>query len=185
MAEIRGTVVIDLVKILRSQPERARQVLPAHHHELLEPGKRVSQVRWMPLNDCAELMRAAAQLVPTPTGEDVLEAMGGTAANIHLRGEVFSGVLKQGDPLATLERGAMIWSEHQRPGRMHVESQGPTSARLVLEGWDPEQDEFCRSMTGFLRGLLTLAEVRGAEVRMAHCHAHGDNQCSWEDKWAD
>jgi len=83
MARAKGTVLLTLVKTLRANAERSRQLLPANLHHYLE--ERIVQAAWYPLEDHLAMLRILPKLFPK-AGADFFVQVGRATAKEQMSG---------------------------------------------------------------------------------------------------
>ena len=100
MAKAKGTVMVGLVKALRRNKEKAREILPAKLLHYLD--ERIVVASWYPVEDYVVLLRAVGKISPSPNGNTFIE-MGRISARDHMEG-TYSRLKK----------------ERESPGRVHA-----------------------------------------------------------------
>ena len=71
MAKAKGTVMVGLVKALRRNKEKAREILPAKLFHYLD--ERIVVASWYPVEDYVVLLRAVGKISPSPDGNTFIE----------------------------------------------------------------------------------------------------------------
>lgn len=181
MAKSKGTNVLQCVKALRRQRDRARAVLPGTLHSYLE--ERIHEPAWYPEEDLLGLMRGVARLLEG-AGLQVYEEMGRQTARAHLEGEgVYKHLLADGDPVALARRGLALWGSLHDTGRFRLELEGPGRARIELSEFGFPSTELCRVTTGYMGEVFRLSGLEGAEVKKSGCVVTGEPLCTWDCRW--
>ena len=179
MARIKGVSMLNAVKALRGEKEKARQLLPQHLHCYLD--ERIMVSGWYPEEDQLELIRALAQVLPA-SGTDVYEFMGRFTAQHDLAG-LYGHMLRPGDPEGTLRRAAAIWQSYHDSGRLTVAFTGPGMARLTITGYGLPSSEMCRLLLGWYGELVRITGAHDVEIAEMQCRNRNDPACVWEVKW--
>ena len=107
MGKTKGTVVLSAVKLLRSQTEAARRLLPVSLHHYLS--ERIVVASWYPEEHLYELIVAGAALLPNQN--QVFEMMGATTCREHVEG-LYADHLKR-DPQM---RARILWRAQHDTG---------------------------------------------------------------------
>lgn len=179
MPNTKGSNVVELVRFLRSQKDRARELLPEALHHYLE--ERIEVIRWYPEIDGVGLQRAAAALLPEME-EDPHEAMGRIDAQLHLKG-VYRHLLEDAQPEVLPVRVLALWSSMHDTGKMRVVHTEPGRSQIDLTDFGATSIELCKSTTGYIREVYRMAGVEDLNVRKSACVLSGDDLCSWLVTW--
>ena len=179
MAGTKGTSLVNIVKLLRANKEAARREVPARLQSYLET--RVVLLAWYPEEDFLELARALARILPSG-GPAPWEWMGRESARRDLA-EVYRPLLRPGDPLGTLAKGALLWSAYHDSGRFRALPDAPGSARLELADFGLPAVETCEIFRGYFAEVLRAAGARSVEVTQIACRTQGAQSCLWQAKW--
>ena len=183
MARIKGVAMMNAVKALRAQKERARELLPARMHGYLD--ERITVSRWYPEEDQLELLRVLASLLPdvVPEGAgDIYEYMGRFTALRDMQG-LYSHLLRPGDPEGTLRLGAATWKAYHDTGDFRVSFAEPGTAVLELSGYGLPSSEMCRLLRGWYTQLIEMTGAKDVDLTKTHCRNQGDNHCAWLAEW--
>src|SRR5262245_28111551 len=120
MPKTKGAHVLNAVKTLRKNRERALAVLPPHLHKYLE--QRILPSSWYPLEDQLELLRAIASfMAATP---DPWITIGRATAQMDLTG-IYRNHVRADDPEQTLAAGAAIWRSTHDTGEVSTHRERP------------------------------------------------------------
>lgn len=181
---VKGTIVIQTVKHLRSNKDESRRLLPERLHHYLEG--RILPTSWHAEEDQLELMRASVQLFKGPDAADSLTVWEETArlsAPAYFEG-AYRSLVRKGDPARTLSTFDSLWKLRHDTGKARVELLGHGRARLELTDYALVSEEMCASIQGTLAGLLEHSRARAIEVSHTRCRARGDKSCIWRLGWA-
>lgn len=181
MAKVKGTIVVKIVKSLRSLHEPTTELLPPGLQHYLD--ERVLPTTWYPEEDYLGLMRVLAGKLRDP-GMDVWEWMGRESARLDLE-EIYRSLLRERDPAGTLEKFESFWSLRHDSGEPKVTLHGPGRATVELAGYGLLSGEVCRSVTGSIWQLLSSAGAQGIQVREESCRVRGAPVCRWQASWTD
>lgn len=175
LANAKGTVMVGLVKALRRDKARARELIaPELAHYLDE---RVVLASWYPLEDFLALLRLSAKVSPSGSGR-VFEERGRLAAREHMAG-AYSRLSQTTHRRATFTLLASMFDS----GRTEVVDRKPGSA--ALEFWDfalPSR-ELCEIFTGYNAERMALLGFEEVRVRHTQCRVDGAPTCRWEISW--
>jgi hypothetical protein len=175
MANAKGTVMVGLVKALRKNKERAREVLPARLAHYLE--ERIVLASWYPLEDYLELTRAAAKVMPN-AGPDVFEKMGRLSAREHMEG-TYSRLKKS----VSRQAAHTLLSALYDSGEMSVVEREPGHAVIDFARFALPAREICENFTGYHAERMTIQGFEDVRVRHVSCRAEGAPSCRWDIKW--
>jgi len=175
----KGSNVVELVRFLRRNKERARELLPPDLHHYLE--ERIEVTRWYPEADSVGLQRAAAALLP-PMEDDPYEAMGRISAQLHVKG-VYRHLLGDARPEVMPVRVLALWSSVHDTGKLRVAEMAPGSSQIELTDFEATSIEVCRSTAGYIREVYRMSGVADLDVRKTACRSAGDDRCSWSVAW--
>jgi hypothetical protein len=180
-AHSKGSQLLNAVKVLRGQRERAREILPPRLHKYLD--ERLMASTWYPLDDHVELIRAITTLIaPTGVADSAWQLMGRGTARMDLTG-IYSAQLRRGDAEGTMRWMAVMWKNAFDVGEVKVQLVGPTSATVALRGFPLRTREICGICTGYIVESVVLAIDREPDVRHVVCRGLGGNECSWTVSW--
>ena len=178
MPRIKGTNVVNAVKILRSQRERALVVLPAHLHSYLD--ERILVSSWYPEEDQLRLLRALASLMPRVP--DPYIAMGRGTARSDLTG-IYKHQLRTGDVARTLTFAGALWRNAHDTGEMTTEVQGASAVSMRLRNYGAVSSEMCRVCSGYFTEVALLAVGKPGDVQHTECRVDGAAACVWRVRW--
>ncbi|HME68461.1 MAG TPA: DUF2378 family protein [Myxococcota bacterium] len=179
MAQIKGTAMLQCVKLLRAQREKAAALLSPELRQYLE--KRIAISVWYPEEDHLGLLRVVAELVGTGH-RDVWEFLGRASARNDLQG-IYRNMLRLGDPDGTLRRGPALWQAYHDSGAVSVEWEGENVVRVSLAEYGLRAAEMCGVFGGYYHELLHLSGAREVSVAHTACRLGGAQVCQWHTKW--
>ncbi|HTO53047.1 MAG TPA: hypothetical protein VMR50_06630 [Myxococcota bacterium] len=175
MGKTKGSAVLTAVKILRSNKERARELLPAAMHRYLE--ERIVVASWYGEEVVQELTRACAALAPEGE-QDVYEKMGAFGARAHFEG-LYSEMLDR----SASARARSLWKTQHDSGELSLTSETPTSASYELTGWDHASREYCRLLGGYFTEVHRLSGAANPHFVHPTCRARRSDRCIWVVSW--
>ena len=183
MANVKGSQILNAIKVLRSQRERALELLPSRlHHYLAE---RILASTWYPLEDHVELLRTITNLLsPNGPSDGSWQLMGRGTARMDLTG-LYSAQLRRGDAEGTMRWMAVMWKNAFDCGEVKVQLDGPNHASVRLRGFPLGSREICGICTGYIIESVQLATDHEPEVKHVVCRGLGGNECSWSVSWRD
>jgi hypothetical protein len=179
-ARTKGSHVLSAVKVLRSNRERALELLPASLHKYLE--ERILPSSWYPLDEHLGLLRVVAQLWPAGSGDPWM-LMGRATAQADLGG-LYKLLLKPGDTEATLKGMGALWRSAHDTGDARISFDGGGRATMYLRNFGVRSKEFCRVTNGYILEAIKMSG--GANGRVAHdaCRGDGAEECVWNVTWS-
>jgi predicted hydrocarbon binding protein len=175
MANAKGTVVIEVVKALRANRERAAALLPPKLAHYLE--ERIVVASWYPLDDYLVLLRAAGKVIKNG-GANVYEKMGRDAARSHMSG-TYSRLKKTTNRQASFT----LLSSMYDSGELKVLEREPGHAVLEFANFAIPSRELCDTFSGYQAERMALMGFEDLKVRHTRCRAEGSNACIWELSW--
>lgn len=180
MAKAKGTTLISLVKLLRSQRERARAVLAPELHHYLEAGARIHASSWYPESDLLALVRATLELLPG-SRESNLEKMGAAVAREHMEGVY--GHLRTDSATSLVRRSVALWGSQHDTGTFHVEMEAPGHATYAVRDYGLPSREMCAIFKAYFAEWLRASGWLGVAVIEQSCVLEGASACAWEVTW--
>lgn len=179
MARTKGTALIPLVRLMRSQRERAAAVLPADLQRYLQ--EHVLASSWYPEEHLLGLLRSAAELVGGDR-ESTLRDFGRVSARQHLEG-IYSHLRLDEDPLAFPRRAFALWSSQHDSGRLRMTLEGDGLATVRVQGYDSPSWEMCLVTAGYIAEVLCLSDFGEPHIEKKACCNQGDDVCEWAVRW--
>jgi hypothetical protein len=179
MGRVKGTILVPLVKLLRTNKVAAAKLLPQPLQKYLE--ERVLPSSWYPAKDHVQLARVLIAVVPL--GKEPYQAMGRGAARHDLSG-IYKARLYPGDPMRTLESALGLWRTYCDSGEMELTRRGTCSAIVLLRDYVDISREMCGIAGGYVLELATLGGAKNVVLRKLSCRLDGAPQCQWELNWS-
>lgn len=181
--KIKGTIMMQIVKYLRSRKEEVRKVLPSHLADYLET--RVLSSSWYPEKDYLDLMRVLVPLWPhdAQSGISAWEAAARASSTAYFEGP-YASMVRVGDPSRTLANLEALWRLRHDTGTVRVTTIGENESAIELSDYSLVAPEVCELVQGTIWGFLHFAEAGGIEIRHLRCRARGDAVCEWRAHWA-
>jgi uncharacterized protein (TIGR02265 family) len=181
--KVKGTIMIEVVKFLRSTREEARKVVPARLQHYLD--SRILATSWHPEEDYLELMRAVIELFPRSGNS--LDITSFEAASRASSGNYFEGpyksLVRRGEPARTLTSLKSLWRLRHDTGEFEIEAKGDKAARVVLRDYALVARESCELVQGTLWGMLHHSGAEGIRLTHTRCRARGAEACEWDLTW--
>jgi hypothetical protein len=176
LAKAKGTVLVSVVKFLRSRRQEAAALLPAHCQRYLE--ERVLDSSWYPEADLVELIRVVASMFPG-NQEQALYLTGRAALAAFLRDRKYRE-LHHVDVLADMPRRVVaLWSTQHDTGQLRMQLSSDTSGTVTLTGFGHPSREMCSILTGYIAEMLSEDGIVDPAVTKAACIVSGTGQCTW------
>jgi uncharacterized protein (TIGR02265 family) len=177
----KGTHVINAVKVLRQDRERALKALPPHLHKYLH--ERLLPSTWYPLEEHLVLLRTIATLF-MPPGVDPWVTMGRGTARMDLTGSgIYKGHLRVGDPGRTLQAMTAIWRSVHDSGEVSASNEGPGQYSLTIRGYSVKAPEICAICEGYLAEAASIAGGADVQARHVTCICKNGSECVWRVTW--
>lgn len=161
--QVKGAQLVNTLKALRTQRERAQRHLPPELHHYLE--ERVMVSSWYPETDYKKLLHALGRVLEGQVKGNVWRFIGESGAKNDTQG-AYATTVRLGDPAATLQMIARAWSLHHDAGRVVVKPDGPRSALIELHDYAVIDAKLAEINAGYACGLLRAAGARGVEARV-------------------
>ncbi|MDD9971331.1 MAG: DUF2378 family protein [Myxococcales bacterium] len=180
MGKLKGGILIEVVKFLRSRKEEARRLLRPELHSYLED--RVLASSWYDEQDYFELLEAVAKLYDAPDGVDPWVLMGRTGARSSL-GSAYRSMVRVGDPETTLKQFPLLWEVRHDTGRARVAIDGPGEGRVWLRDYALVSHQICKAIQGTITELVHQSGARDIEVEKLQCRAAYAEACCWKLSW--
>ena len=174
----KGTVLIEMVKLLRSHPENASQLVPDAQRHYLED--RMMPAAWYPERDLLELIRAGVRLVGGHRTA-VLDGMGKGAASAHFRDWYGHG--KDPDPGDVMRRTSSLWSAQHNTGRHEFHARDTHSGHIEITGYGLPSEEMCRLTGAYSAEFLRKSGWGKVTVKEEQCVRAGAASCRWLHTW--
>lgn len=175
MAMTKGTNLIDMVKYLRKQKQRAREALPARLHEYLET--QIVITDWYPERDMYELMQALEKLLPI-TGPDLYREVGVLNAHNHLRGS-YRHLLKDMHLRALPVRAEALWKSLHDTGQLVIRVEDDSSGRVLLRDYANPGPDMCLVIESYMAEVFRLIGIESVQTAVESCVHHGGTECRW------
>ncbi|HXX46779.1 MAG TPA: hypothetical protein VEN47_01040 [Myxococcota bacterium] len=175
MPNAKGTVMVGLVKALRREKSRARELMPPQLAHYLD--ERIVLASWYPLEDFLALLRLTAKVARSGSGR-VFEERGRIAAREHMTG-AYNRLSQTTHRRATFTLLASMFDS----GRTEVVDRKPGSAVLEFSDFALPSRELCEIFTGYNAERMALLGFEEVRVRHAQCRVDGAPTCRWEIAW--
>jgi hypothetical protein len=182
VATTKGNILKSLLKFIESDltPDQFAKTLAG----LSDEQRALATSRVLPSAHVPEvLLNRLTELAAAAKGEE-LDSFGQRAGKAEVADAVglYRFLVVVLTPNALLSKASISWSSVHNTGKMSVENQTPTSARIRLTGFASERSH-CARLTGW---FVRLSEMTGAkDVRILHdeCITRGSKDCSWGLLW--
>jgi hypothetical protein len=173
---VKGTVLVSVVKFLRSRRQEAAALLPPHCQSYLQ--ERVLDSSWYPEADLVELIRVVAGMFPG-NEEQALYLTGRAALAAFLRDRKYHD-LHHVAVLADMPRRVVaLWSTQHDTGQLRMQLSSDTSGFVTLTGFGHPSHEMCSVLTGYITELLGENGIADPCVTKRACVLSGAGECSW------
>ncbi len=176
MAKAKGTIVVEVVKSLRSHRERALELLPPKLHRYLE--ERIVVASWYPLDDYLALLRAVGRILAPAGGTGVFEKLGRIAARAHM-----DGTYSRFKNTTNRQASFTLLTSMYDSGELRVIERAPGRAVLEFVGFAQPAREVCETFTGYQLERMAIQGFEDAQVRHTRCRGEGQPACLWEVSW--
>ena len=176
VAKAKGTVVVEVVKSLRRNRERALELIPEKLHHYLQ--ERIVVASWYPLDDYLVLLRAVGKIMSPKGGMAVFEKMGREAARTHMDG-TYSRLKNQTNRQASFTLLTSMYDS----GELRVLEREPGHAVLEFAGFAQPARELCETFTGYQLERMSIQGFEDVHVKHTRCRGDGQPACLWEVSW--
>jgi len=177
MAKAKGTVVVEVVKSLRTNRARALELLPPKLHHYLE--ERIVVASWYPLEDYLALLRTVGKILGKGgDGLAVFEKLGRLAARSHM-----SGTYSRFKNTTNRQASFTLLTSMYDSGELRVLEREPGWAVLEFVGFAQPARELCETFTGYQLERMSIQGFEDVEVRHTRCRGEGQAACLWEVSW--
>jgi hypothetical protein len=175
--KIKGIGIVDIVRALRAERERALRVLRSNLHHYLD--ERIAISAWYPETDFLGLMEAFMRVQKGATWEraGVLSARAALTS-------VYRNIVVEHDVPESAHRMRVNWRNYHDTGALSVENL-PSLVRVTVEGYCMVSAELCRLNQAYFGEILTLAGALVTEQSKLRCTTSGHSACLWEYVWRD
>ena len=174
MAKSKGTTLIGAVRFLRSQKDRARELLPPDLHHYLD--ERITESRWYPEVDLSGLLEAVLAMIPGERDE-ILAGMGAQTAREHLEG-VYSH-LSGGASDGISRRAFALWASQHDTGRFEIERIAPGETVMTVRDFGHPSAVMCGILGGYLAETIRVEGATDVKVAKQSCVLRADAACVW------
>lgn len=180
-AKVKGTIMTQVVKYLRSRREEGRAAVPDRLGHYLQA--RILATSWYPEEDYIDLMRGVVAILPPGPNPGIsgFEHASRDTADAYFEGP-YSVLVRQGQPGATLKNLESLWRLRHDTGHMKIVVEG-NKALVELRGYPIVSWEMCDLIKGSIWGILSYAGAERIEVQHRTCRSKGDPECDWEATW--
>ena len=175
MPNAKGTVVVEAVKSLLAQRERAQEALPERLRHYLDD--KIVLASWYPLEDYIDLLRVMAR-IGGGGRQNPCEQMGRDAARSHMQG-TYSRLNKSADRKAAMTLASSMYDS----GELRVVEREPGRAVMEMVGFALPSREVCETFTGYQSERMILLGFEDTSVKHTRCRALGAPNCFWELTW--
>jgi hypothetical protein len=176
MAKVKGTVVVEMVKMLQAHRKQALTLLSPKTAHYLED--KIVIASWYPLEEFVEMVRVLSRVAPMTGGMPVCEKMGRDMARTHM-----DGTYSRFKGSADRKAGSALLASLYDTGEMLVLEREPGRAVVELARFALPCREICDSITGYQYGRLALMGFEDLSVKHTKCRAVGQPNCIWEMSW--
>jgi hypothetical protein len=175
MANAKGTVMVGLVKALRREKARARELIPPELAHYLD--ERIVLAGWYPLEDFIALLRTCEKVSPSARARGC-EERGRLAAREHMAG-AYNRLSQTTHRRATFSLLSSMFDS----GQMTVVERRPGGATLEFSDFALPAREVCEIFTGYNAERMKLLGFDEVRVRHSQCRVDGAPTCRWELSW--
>jgi uncharacterized protein (TIGR02265 family) len=180
--KIKGSIIVEIVKFLRTRKEEARAILPPHLQHYLS--SRILSTSWHSEQDYLELMRAVVKLRPALKGRGVspFEDASRDTTQSFFEGP-YKALVRSGDPARSLSSLGALWRLRHDTGEFEVLPEGDKGAQVVLRGYALLEPEACELVQGTLWGLVHHSGGKDVAIEHRRCRSRGADACEWHLTW--
>lgn len=176
MAKAKGSVLVQAVRFLRTQRDRAAGLLDPRLHAYLE-SERISEASWYPEADLHALIEATLELMPGPR-DAALAQMGRGVAQVHAEG-AYEHLITDGDVSSFGIRAQALWSTMHDTGRMKARSPEPGVMEVELRDYAMPSEIMCGIVGAYIGEVVRLNGHADVVVEETACRLRGADACAW------
>lgn len=158
--QVKGLQMLGMVKTLRAARDEALKALPPHLHHYLSD--RIVVSAWYSEEDHMAIVLATGRVVATMVKAEPYRFIGEQGAKNDLSG-IYASMLREGDPITTLQRTAQAWTLYHNTGENRITVLGPKSVRTELVDFPFLTPEVALVHAGYLCGIARAAGALGPE----------------------
>jgi hypothetical protein len=177
MPNVKGSNVLQAVKMLRANKDLAQKLLPLHLHRYLS--ERIMVAAWYPEADQIELLRAVSNMLPKQP--DPWVVMGRLAARADL--ESIYRYLVKADLKDTLRSATALWATFHDTGELKIGVDGPATAMATVRNYAASNREMCRAIEGYVIEVTAVGGGKGVTATKQQCVHDGASTCTWRLAW--
>jgi hypothetical protein len=176
IAKVKGTGLIEVIRVLRKNRARAMELLPRElHQQYLET--RILAGSWYPETDYAHLLRALGKIIKSSW-----ERIGAVGAQTDMTG-VYGHMVRGRRVEDVVAMIPGVWRNYHDTGR-EIVTVSPKQCRIELADFPVIHPDYCKIVGGYNREIIQLAGAVVLDMRKLACIAKGDKSCIWEYDWA-
>jgi hypothetical protein len=180
VAKVKGSAIVQSVRILRGNKDAARLHLPPELHHYLST--RVLAASWYPEEDMIPLVRATANVLGQPE-ETFYEFAGRFVAHTHAEG-VYRHLVRDGESQSLSRRAMVLWTSQHDTGAMDMQSLEEGKLRVTLRGFALPSREACLINAGYLAATFEISGYHDVRVEKQSCCVDGAPECAWVVGWS-
>jgi hypothetical protein len=181
--KVKGTILIQVVKLIRSRKEEGKRLVPERLHHYLSG--RILPTSWHPEEDFVALMHASTELFAGPgTAEDPdawFRAARATATFYF--DDTYKALVHKGDPARSLASYGSLWKLRHDTGTVSCDRLSDTEMTIRMDNYAVVSEKMCATTQGDMAGLLDTAGAKNVKFAHPRCRAKGDTTCEWRATW--
>lgn len=163
-AKLKGSLLVSVVKLLRTRRAESSELLPAELHHYLS--ERILVSSWYPESDALEVFRVFAKLFGG--SEAVWLNMGRTTAIDHAQ-HTYQHLIESRDIGRLLTQANVLWRAMHDTGTMSATQLDAQRFEMRLEDYAGLSPEWTRLLSGYFDGLVMVCggKTSGTELLQA------------------
>ncbi|HEX6242447.1 MAG TPA: DUF2378 family protein [Polyangiales bacterium] len=174
--KIKGSQLLGVVKALRAQGSRARELTPARLQGYFEA--RILAPTWYPEADFRDLLLVLGRLSPNVKG-NVWRRIGNMGAERDFKG-IYAAMIRPGDPEGTVKLFPVGWRQYRDTSELMYEGLGAGAAQLSLREYPINCRELTEVNAGYFETALRLAGAAEPQVTVT---MWDEGSAHWHLRW--
>ena len=176
--QIKGSQLVGVVKALRAQGNRARELTPTRLKGYFDA--RILAASWYPETDFRDLLLLLGRIVAPSIKGNVWRWIGYMGAERDFKG-IYAAMIRPGDPEGTIKLLPLGWRQYRDTSELHYEGLGSGSAQVSLREYPVNCRELTEVNAGYFETALRLAGAFDPKVTIM---AWDESSAHWHFGWS-
>jgi uncharacterized protein (TIGR02265 family) len=176
--QIKGSQLLGVVKALRAQGSRARELTPVRLQSYFDA--RILAPTWYPEADFRDLLLVLGRVIAPSIKGNVWRYIGNMGAERDFKG-IYAAMIRPGDPEGTLKLFPVGWRQYRDKSELSYEGLGPGAGQLSLRDYAVSCRELTEVNAGYFEAALRLAGALDPKVSVMAWDA---SSAHWHFRWS-